>query len=314
MKLNTALLLGAGFSYPAGIPMMNELAKGFPESLTDQERKIYLRIRELIPEMDQDFELLMECFHDWKEIPIYLLDRLTQRDFGEYFTDLKQLVKGAIQLEERLQEYLRKSCTMEKKRRKYLYPMMTWLKKKECRLDIFTLNYDLLIEELCDEFFLRYTDGFLFHWQPDLFQDQQFQICLYKLHGSFTWYQSKMGERFKIPLVSQRSEMEDFAEDQVASMMVYPRRKKYELFSDLLRMFRERLLTLDQLVVIGYSFRDEELIEIVQDGLRKNQQLRLEIVVPNAEGMTLFGDDQRVTYFSGGVEEWVAERKYLDMT
>lgn len=314
MKLDAALFLGAGFSYPAGIPIMRELVAGFPKVLEDNERNVYRGMKELLPEIEKDFELLMECCHDLKEVPVGLVDRLAQRCYGEHFSDLICLAEGATQLEEHLKDYLRQSCTIGKGLAEYLYPFMAWLKKTGHGLDIFTLNYDLLVEGLCDEFYLSFTDGFLLNWQPELFRDPRFQICLYKLHGSFIWYQSKLGERVKVPFFDGRKEMEHLAKNEVVSMMVYPRRKKIEPFSDLLRMFRERLLTLRKLIVIGYSFRDEELLQLIQDGLRKNRKLQLEIVLPSVDGVQrLFEPCEQVSYFCGGIEEWIKRERYLEM-
>lgn len=314
MKLNTAFLLGAGFSCPAGVPIMRDLAAEFAQILQGAERDTYLGMKESIPEIEDDFELLMECAHDLSEVPVYLVDRLARRCFGEEFHDLVDLAMGAARLEERLKGYLRERCVIQNDRSEYLYPLMQWLKKTGYRLDIFTLNYDLLVEGLCEEFFLPYTDGFWPDWQPALFGDPQFQIDLYKLHGSFIWYQSPLGERMKLSVPAGPRAVEYLAEDGMVSMMVYPRRRKSEPFSDLWRRFRERLLTLDRLVVIGYSFRDEELLRSVKDGLRKNRKLCLDLVQPGADQVgERLGEDARVRCLCEGVEEWIEKERYLEL-
>lgn len=309
---NSALLLGAGFSYPAGIPIMCDLAKGFQRELAGSERKAYQELLELIPEINKDFELLMEACHDLKEVPVALLNRLAWRCFGKEMVNLKQLAQGAELLEGRLKDYLRKQCKVNKDKLQYLYPLFEMLKRTGQKLDIFTLNYDLMIEILCEEYFISYTDGFEVRWNPVLFQDPSYQIRLYKLHGSFIWYQSELGERIKIPLMDREEQVKHLVQDGVVSMMVYPRQEKWEPFKELLRLFRERLLTLDQLVVIGYSFRDEELLNIVVEGLRKNHRLQLELVSPSAqEQLTQFSpflNSERLRIFSGGVSEWIQDQ------
>ncbi|AZR73052.1 hypothetical protein BBF96_06355 [Anoxybacter fermentans] len=306
MKLDTAFLIGAGFSYPAGIPIMRDLVMDFPRILEGEEKRIYQELKELIPDIEEDFELLMELCHDLKDAPITLINRLAQRCFGEKFIDLEQLIKGAKRLDYHLKEYLRKKFRVERNKLKYLYPLAEWLKKTGAIIDIFSLNYDLVIEILCKEFSLSYTDGFLVNWNPCLFKDPKFQVKLYKLHGSFIWYQSELGERIKIPILGYRNNLRYLANDEMVSMMVYPRREKKEPFQELLKMFRERLLTLERLVVIGYSFRDQELRQFVEEGLRKNQSLRLELVSPHSMNLKAsFTIPERIDCFQGGVEEWI---------
>lgn len=312
MEKNTALLIGAGFSYPAGSPLMYDLAKDFPRELAGNEKKIYQELQELVPEIGEDFELLMEVCHDLKEVPVTLLNRLACRCFGEEMVNLKQMAQGARLLERKLKGYLREQCKVNKGQLHYLYPLFENLKRTGQKLDVFTLNYDLMIEILCEEYYIPYTDGFEVRWNPVLFQDPSYQIRLYKLHGSFIWYQSELGERIKIPIVDREEQVEYLAQDGVVSMMVYPRQEKWEPFEELLRLFRERLLTLDQLVVIGYSFRDQELLKMVTEGLQKNHHLQLELVSPSAqEHLAQFSEyvnSKRLRAVSGGVEEWILDQ------
>ena len=114
MKSDVALLVGAGFSYPAGIPVMAELAKGFPMELQDSERETYEILKKLLPGIENDFELLMECCHDVKEAPIYLINRMAEYCFGERFPDFEHLTVGATALDRRLKEYLRRACKIER--------------------------------------------------------------------------------------------------------------------------------------------------------------------------------------------------------
>lgn len=326
MRLDVALLIGAGFSVPAGISTMKGLAEDFAEGLVDDERAIYSKLLALVPEIREDFESLMECCRDFKNMSVGLFKRfLEERVWADsnilnanqsfnlgLVKELEEIVKGAGLLEERVKEYLREKCMICKDSIGYLYPLMGWLKKSGWGLDVFSLNYDLLIETLAEEFFIPYTDGFLVKWDSALFDDERYQIRLFKLHGSFIWYQSELGERIKIPIFYHKNEVKYLAQDKVVSMMVYPWREKREPFEELLWRFRERLLTLEKLVVIGYSFRDAEMKDIVEEGLRKNDKLHLVLVSPGAHELAKnFAWGNRIECFEGGVEDWVVSRNYV---
>ncbi|MCK4259003.1 MAG: SIR2 family protein [Halanaerobiales bacterium] len=306
MEKDTALLIGAGFSYPAKIPIMKELARYFPQTLQQEEKRIYDQIKYLVPDIQEDFELLMEISYDLSKIPISLTTHLAKEGFVSHFIDLEGLTKGSKILIKSLKKFLHDKCQVKKENLVYLYPFFNWLKKSQYALDIFSLNYDLVIENLCEEFFVPYTDGFLMNWNPGLFFNSQFQVKLYKLHGSFDWYQSELGERIKIPILKEGGKLEFLNQTNVYSMMVYPRRKKRESFGELFRFFYDRLLTLEKLVVIGYSFRDEELKKIIDESLIKNHRLHLELVSPISKQLaTLFPFSERIHCHEGGVEEWI---------
>lgn len=356
MRSDVALLIGAGFSFPAGIPTMKGLARDFAENLAGQERAVYSKLSAFIPEISEDFEILLECCGDLKSLPVNLLQRFLENKFfraykvlngesnncgicsnnkrvgsdhfscsgslhtnpwhgvliSELVEDMLEIVEGARLLEQQLKEYLRVKCLICKDSIGYLNPLMLWLKKSGVGLDIFSLNYDLLIETLAEEFFIPYTDGFMVNWDSSLFDDDKYQIRLFKLHGSFIWYQSEVGERIKIPIFYHKNEVEYLAQDKVVSMMVYPRREKQEPFEELVRRFRERLLTLQKLVVIGYSFRDVELKAIVEEGLRKNTDLHLVLVSPGAvELAKSLQWGKRVQSFAGGIEDWVTTEEFI---
>lgn len=309
MKLQTAFLIGAGFSYPSGIAVMHDLAVNFPKVLNEQEKEIYHYLLELIPEIREDFEMLMQICRDLKRIPFSLLNKIAYRTFGAELVDLEKLASGAKTLEFKLKLYLEQACQVKKNKMHYLFPFAQWLKKNNYAIEIFSLNYDLLVENLCEEFFLPYTDGFLINWSPELFKSLEFQVYLYKLHGSFIWYQTESGHRLKIPLLKTNSPLSYLCNSEVHSMMVYPRREKNELFLELLQIFQERLLCLEKLVLIGYSMRDQELREMVEDAMNKNQYLSLEIVSPDSKKTAkIFRRSNRIEYYCGGVEKWIADR------
>jgi hypothetical protein len=97
---------------------------------------------------------------------------------------------------------------------------------------------------------------------------------LYKLHGSVNWKRGPSGELWKTP-VQDRTEERDH-------VILYPGFKgepSVEPFIFLHKEFGRRLRTFSNLVVIGFSFRDEYLNRLINSALKEN--VRLKIIIWN---------------------------------
>lgn len=138
-------------------------------------------------------------------------------------------------------------------------------------LQIFTPNYDLLLEEALENFRVPYFDGFIGSREPffDLASLEQDVLPerwtrLWKLHGSLNWVKKGDGS------VSRRS-------GPGSEAMIYPshlkydqsRRMPYLAMLDRLKVFMRESNAV--LVCCGYSFADEHLNEVMLDGLRGNR-------------------------------------------
>jgi SIR2-like domain len=65
------------------------------------------------------------------------------------------------------------------------------------RLKVFTLNYDLCVEDACRDAGIELVTGFSHSegkWSPSLFQGPSSGINLYKLHGSLNWSRLPLGD------------------------------------------------------------------------------------------------------------------------
>ena len=62
------------------------------------------------------------------------------------------------------------------------------------KVDIYTLNHDILLEQYLSENNIQIRDGFgksinnVRYWDPDLFLNEPFKVRLFKLHGSVNWF------------------------------------------------------------------------------------------------------------------------------
>jgi hypothetical protein len=140
-------------------------------------------------------------------------------------------------------------------------------------LEVFTPNYDLLIEEAFEKCRVPYFDGFVGAREPffDLAAMEQDRVPerwarLWKLHGSVNWIKQSDDSVFRChpPKAGQQ-------------VMIYPSHLKYEqsrrlpylaMCDRLKAFFRE---TNPVIVLCGYSFADEHLNELLLDGLRGNR-------------------------------------------
>lgn len=159
------------------------------------------------------------------------------------------------------------------------------------RPKIFTPNYDLAFENACEKIGVSYNNGFrgvhMRKFDPDTFSNETYikqdsvekgkriatYLNIYKLHGSISWqYAENINDLYNLKeiQISDTLEKSDFSLD---SLMIFPiqTKKSYSLdlpYSELFRNF-SKCLTESQntLVIIGYSFLDEHINDIIRTGL-----------------------------------------------
>ena len=142
--------------------------------------------------------------------------------------------------------------------------------RREFPVEIFTPNYDLLIEQAMEATRTPYFDGFpgvqspLF--DPASVEDSRLPphwARVWKLHGSINWYQNSVGDVFR----STTSEGRD-------RRVIHPshlkheesRRMPYLAMLDRLRNFLREPTAV--LVLCGYSFRDGHINDTIAQGLQ----------------------------------------------
>lgn len=140
-------------------------------------------------------------------------------------------------------------------------------------LQLFTTNYDLLLEQALEDRQVPFFDGFIGAREPffDLraIEDEQAPsrwVRLWKLHGSINWNYSGSGavtRCFPVPVESD-------------GVLIHPselkydesRRMPYLAMMDRLRNFLKQPSAF--LVTVGYSYADDHLNEVIIQGVRGN--------------------------------------------
>jgi hypothetical protein len=139
-------------------------------------------------------------------------------------------------------------------------------------IQIFTTNYDLLMEQALEEFRVPFFDGFSgsFHafFDPHTMDEDDLPsrwVRLWKLHGSINW-RLEPSEN-----ISRGVELES-SQDR---MIIHPSHLKYEesrkmpyfaMMDRLRALFRNQCV----LVTCGYSFRDQHLNQLMMEGIKSN--------------------------------------------
>lgn len=145
-----------------------------------------------------------------------------------------------------------------------------WLIKtaRQKPVEIFTVNYDVLIEHALERERIPTFDGFVGSYQPFFHPDSLRRLesapgsnwtRLWKMHGSVTWRRIQQDGRVRIVR----------GEPDLDGEMIYPsfqkydesRQQPYAAFTDRLARFLEQDDAL--LVVAGFSFSDEHINNLI---------------------------------------------------
>ncbi|NRB64675.1 MAG: SIR2 family protein [Saprospiraceae bacterium] len=155
--------------------------------------------------------------------------------------------------------------------------LCNWIRSidRKSPVELFTTNYDLLLEQALETLEVPYFDGFVGSRRSffDLraVEDNLIPVHwsrLWKIHGSINWYQEKIADTKK---VYRSSEIK-----QDASHLIYPSHLKYEesrkmpylaLIDQLNRFIRKKS---SLLILCGYSFNDGHLNDTIVNALKSN--------------------------------------------
>ena len=199
----------------------------------------------------------------------------------------KQMNAELTHLRNDIRALLRKSFEIKPgihKRIRQMYDMV-WEVMKENGTDefqVFTTNYDTVMEEYCIEAELNLVNGFKPHhhlsrvWANEWTTHVTNSLHITKLHGSMNWYKDASGEIVEIGSADQRNTDDDVIIAPTEGAKDY----NIEPFFDLLNHFEAEIKKVDVLLVIGFSYRDTEIAEIIMD--RVEEGMALISVSPNA--------------------------------
>ncbi|MCK4735958.1 MAG: SIR2 family protein, partial [Methanophagales archaeon] len=156
-------------------------------------------------------------------------------------------------------------------------------------INIFTTNYDLIIEEYFKRKGEELYDGFFFgnQWEPSsdytgIIPGKKF--TLFKLHGSINYYYE--GNKIvKRDILFPTKTIDGI---ELKDSMIYPTREKEvykDPFFESLTRLKTSLLSEKICIVIGYSFGDEHIRNIFFDAVKRNPKIKILYGDKNLDGV-----------------------------
>lgn len=154
--------------------------------------------------------------------------------------------------------------------------------------EVFTTNYDLIIEKSLEASQIPYFDGFVGSFEPFFWQESidqfvskndmtQNWIRLWKIHGSLSWFW-KEDKKTKSQKIIRIGKVENIKKED-NELVIYPSKEKYDSskkqpFIAYFDRLKNYLLSGELLFVFtGYSFSDQHINEIIFNCLRQNNRL-----------------------------------------
>ena len=305
-------LLGAGASYPFGIPMMRELYTEFAAYIEAKRPHCSAMMEQIAGGIDTtwDLEGLISQLDKIRAVRdgLGVLDRSTEQDLLE---DLKI----ADELRGYLDAYLIEICERFS-RSKVADKLSKFVEFCDSHdATVFSTNYDRLIETACDAIAVPCIDGFEQNsnrpesaWLGEL--NQSNGVKLLKLHGSVNWYREessgkifRLEKGYSLPSHEYRLTHGDRA---LRPLMIIPTLEKVVLqnpYATLLTEFSDALRETKVLIVIGSSMRDKHIRNTI--GTRSTG-LEIILVNPHPESYSAaFGDGTNVHLLPIGMEQFI---------
>lgn len=283
---NIGFLFGAGTSCALGIPNIAQLTDEIEKSLAGGFLKCFKiikddlqsanphknitiedilnqirRIREITCEKD-DKNYLDVCGGDAKKLDIEICDKIyniiNEKELSAPLNNTKKF--------------------------------FAWLdlQNRDYSKEVFTTNYDLIIEKSLEETKIPYFDGFVGSYEPFFWQDSidkfvdknditKNWIRLWKIHGSLIWFWKKNKSTGAYSIV-RSGKIGDLRKDN-NELVIYPSKDKYDSsrkqpFVAYFDRFKNYLISGELLFIFtGYSFSDQHINDLIFNCLRINNRL-----------------------------------------
>jgi hypothetical protein len=288
-KRKLGFFFGAGTSIAVGVPGVLALTSKVSEILSEPSKTTFEELKKSCG--SENIEHILNKLRTVREL---IGDSDSEEIYGIKGKDTGQ--KLDVEICKAISEVVNKTSPSE------FQPHLifsNWLFQNQATryspIEIFTSNYDLLIEQALEYKKLPYFDGFVGSINPFLIpecieaenvkNDQNSYIPyswvrLWKIHGSINWFLTKDTENRKRIIRSTNRNLNVGDE-----LMIYPSKQKYDesrrlpflVFQDRFRKFLSNGETL--LLIAGYSFGDDHLNEILFQALRANKRLAITALI-----------------------------------
>ena len=287
-------LIGAGCSYEAGIPMSNTMIDDIEGKLVRNEdwntyRDLYEYVKHTIEygnkrnKNTQDFniESLLVTLHalaEHRKSILYPFISGYANDLIEYAgRDFKKINELINKIEIELPKWITQPNYQSAD---YYIGFSRFQKESNYTVRIFSLNYDLCVESQITE---GVESGFELGkpWDRSRFthtvdEEPDAPIYLYKLHGSIDWKRENN--------IVVRSQQQGIKPDIVFG--TNDKIQAVDPYLFYLYEFRRYALAAKIIVIIGYSFNDSHVNNLLKQSLEEDETRRLLIINPSITDST----------------------------
>jgi len=283
---NVGFFFGAGTSCALGIPDIVQLTSAVATALKADTAKVFEIIKEdlktLVGAREVNIEDILNQLRRIRELTNESETKTYQGVCGKDAAKADGEICKAI-----YQIITEKELSVSSPSTKRFFAWYN-LRNRDFTKEVFTTNYDLVIEKALEASEIPYFDGFVgsfepFFWQESVEHQAQHGdltknwIRLWKIHGSLSWFWkiSETTKSHRIVRIGSISGTEDIKNE----LVIYPSKDKYDSsrkqpFITYFDRMRDYLLNGELLFVFtGYSFSDQHINEIVFNCMRQNNRL-----------------------------------------
>lgn len=280
---NIGFFFGAGTSCAFGLPNIMTLTNECRKRLDETEQQLLDKISKSVVDLSGKQQVSIEDMLNYIRQICELTQGREDYDFGgitgEEAANLDRKICEAVFAVIREKEEQADIANMRKFVAWYDSANRHFLK------EIYTTNYDMLIEMALEANYIPYFDGFSGSYEPFFLPEsiESFPgendstskwIRLWKIHGSLNWMKKK-----QTATSSERIVRIGKIETPKDELMIYPSKDKYNLsrkepfiaYFDRLKQYLQK----GELVLIctGYSFLDQHINDIIFNSMRQNKRL-----------------------------------------
>ncbi|HOJ23871.1 MAG TPA: SIR2 family protein [Bacteroidales bacterium] len=280
------ILLGAGASADAGIPVTSKMVQDVEEFIDSnnkckdwsQFKDLYYLVKSSVEfsygiqgkHVNFNIETLLNILNELekKEMhPLYPFIGSWSVRFNEIIKDNFNLI---IDFKNKIIQQLKTWIQPDNlKLSEYFKKLSEFQKQIQFPLKIFTLNYDLLIEKNLSEITIERGFDDNKKWNYKLFSErpEEPEIYLYKLHGSLDWERDTITQIVKC--VDNIPDIPD---------LIFGTQYKMQYIDPYLFLFsefRHYALKSKLIICIGYSFSDEHINAILSQALKNNEGTKI---------------------------------------
>lgn len=207
-----------------------------------------------------------------------------------------------------------------------------WLNilNREFSKEVFTTNYDLIIEKSLEASYIPFFDGFVGSYEPFFWEESidkiiskndltQNWIRLWKIHGSLSWFW-KNDTKTNSQKIVRIGKIENI-KDKKNELVIYPSKEKYDTsrkqpFVAYFDRLKNYLLSGELLFIFsGYSFSDQHINDVIFNCLRQNNRLtaivffykdeeveNLHKITPSYMNLNVYGPTKAI--INGNIGTW----------